>query len=188
MKVSATGVVDPGAIALRGEHRLHLGALHESQLPIAVPILQVSLLGQQIPALALLDRDMQLTPVQIAIDRVPRYAVTDQLQTFNRDVPHSPGILEADLLLELVLAAGITRDRLAAAPAGGAVTDPLCFEEHDPVTTLRQMQGSGAAGDAAADDADVCLHFTDEPGPIPRRDRRMGVIRSRGGRHQGNPV
>src|SRR5688572_11252757 len=144
MQMSATGVVESGAVPLRGEHRLHLGALHEAQLPVAIATLQVCLLSQQIRTLALLDRDVHLTPVQIAIDRVPSHAVADQLQTLDRDVPHPPGILEADLLLELVLAAGVARDRLAAAPAGGAVSDPLCFEEDDPVTALGEMQCSGA--------------------------------------------
>ena len=41
--------------------------------------------------------------------RVPRDAIADQLQTFDRDVPHAAGVVEADLLLQLVLAAGDTR-------------------------------------------------------------------------------
>jgi hypothetical protein len=55
----------------------------------------------------------------------------------------SGGLFKTELvLLGGAQAAGIARDRLAAAAAGGAVTDPLCFEEDDPVTALREVQGS----------------------------------------------
>ena len=188
MKMSAARVVESRAVALRREQRLHFGAFQESQLPIAVAILQLPLLRQQVRALPLLDRDVHLAPVQVAIDRVPLDAIADQPQTLDGDVPHPPGILEADLLLELVLAAGIAGDRLAAAATGGAVADPLRFEEDDPVTALGEMQGGGAAGDAAADHADVRLDLAGERGPVGRRERRMGVVRSLGGRHRGNPV
>jgi hypothetical protein len=83
---------------------------------------------------------MQLTPVQIAIDRVPFDPIADQSQSFDRDVPHAPGILESDLTLELPLTAGEAGDGLTAAAPGGPVADPLSFEEGDPVTALGQMR------------------------------------------------
>src|SRR5262245_24638443 len=101
MKVATARIVEPGAVPLRREQRFDVSALHEAQLTVSVALLQIPSFLQQVGSLPLLDCNVQLTPVQIAIDGVPFDPITDQAQSLDRDVPHAPGILESDLAFEL---------------------------------------------------------------------------------------
>ena len=85
-------------------------------------------LVQQGVALSGLDRDVHLTPVQVAFDVVLGDPIADQLQAFEGDVPHPLCILGPELIDQLALAARIAADGLTATAAGGAPTDALAFE------------------------------------------------------------
>ena len=122
-----------------------------------------------------LDRDMHLSRAQVAVDAVAGDQFALQAQALDGDIPDAPCIGIADQGLQLVLSAGDAGDGLRAAAAGGAPADAVGLEEHHAVAALSEMQRGGAAGDAAADDADVRVDIALQRGAWWLRRCRRGV-------------
>jgi hypothetical protein len=103
--------------------------------------------------------------MEIALDAMTAHAVSDECETFERDLPHAPRVREAHLFDERFLSARETGDSLSAASPGRAPANAFRFEQSNTVATLRQVQRRGAPCDAAADYAHVRDNFTFERRP-----------------------
>src|SRR5437868_4437560 len=115
MQMSAAAVIEAGAISMGGEQGADGIALVKLQLPVAEASFKLALLGNQRVALARLDRDVHLAPVQIAFDSMPRHSVLEPGQRFDRDIPQLARVVDAEQLDEFVLPARVAADCLAAA-------------------------------------------------------------------------
>jgi hypothetical protein len=102
-----------------------------------------------------------------------------EAQALDRKLEQAPRIVPADLPDQGLLTRRQTKDGLAAAAAGSAVTDLTGLDERDTIAALGEVQGGRTAGDAAADDGHVGLVFA-----VQRRARespgafgRVNIIR-----------
>jgi len=77
----------------------------------------------------------------------------------------------------LVLAGGDAEDGLPAAASGSTPADALLLEQHDRQSLFGQVQRRRAAGDAAADHADIAVDPAGEGGPRRRRMCARRVVR-----------
>ena len=175
--MSAAAVVEPGAVTFRCEQSFDFRAFQKFELPVAVLLLGLALLVQQLVTLSRLDGRMHLAPVQVAVDVVFGDAIANQLQAFERDVPHATRVVRTDLLNQLALPAREPSDGLAAAASGGAPANALAFEQHDTITALGEFQCRRATGNTATDDTNVSRDVTAQGRVLRRGGRGSRVIR-----------
>ena len=123
-----------------------------------------------------LDRDVHLAPAEVAVDGVARDAPLEQVERFHRHVEHLAGGILAHLRDQLVLARGVTKDRLATAASGGAPGHAAAFQHRDLVAALGEMQCGRATRDAGTDDAHVGRYVALERRPGRRRIGGRRVI------------
>ncbi len=156
--MAAVGVVERAHVATRGERRLNLVAGHVAHAAVLEPLLQLLELAPQLPVVAGLHRRQHVAVDPIAVDVVARDELPHQREPFDGDVPDRARGRTADEPLQLALARGHPVDCLGAAAAGGAPADPVLLQQHHGIAALGEMQRRRAAGDAAADHADVAFH------------------------------
>ncbi len=104
---------------------------------------------------------------------MPGDALAQHVERLDRHVPDLARVRQAQLLLDDVLPAGQTVDRLAAVAAAGAAADLARLEHDDVEAALAKVERRAQAGQAASDDRDVAADCT--------RERRM-PLRPTGGR------
>ena len=177
VQVAAAGIEQPAAIALRRKQRLDVRALQQTRRPVPVGVGEFLLQFRELAPLPLLRRDVQVAPVQVAVDRVVLDPLPEQRQRFDRHVPHAACVLEADLGNDALLRGAESEYRLSAAPARCAPADPTGLEQHDAVAAGSEIQRGRAAADACANHAHVRTDVALERRPAGDGVRSCGIVR-----------
>ena len=164
--MAAVGVVKRAQVSVRGERRPNLLAGHVAHAVVLQSLLQLLELAAQLPVVAGLHRRQHVAVHPVAVDVVARDELPHEREPLDGDVPDRARGRPADEPLQLALARSHPVDRLGAAAAGGAPADPVLLEQHHGIASLGEMQRRRAAGDAAADHADVAFHRAGERRPL----------------------
>ena len=117
---------------------------------------------------------------EVAVDPVPGDAIAYERLRLLGHRPEEPRPLLAKFPLQGGLIAPVPAAELPAVAARGAVADAPCFEQHSAVAALGEVERTGEARIAAADDADVGAHIAIERGPSRVRPRACLVPSGRG--------
>src|SRR5689334_8573380 len=111
--------------------------------------------------------------------------VAHERETFDGDVPDTPGIALADETRELGVTGSDAEERLCAAAPRTAPPDALPFQQHHAIATLCEVKRGRAPRDAAAHDTNIAVGCAVQRGPGRRAVCRGGVIRVSGFHGEG---
>src|SRR5579875_305223 len=175
MQVSAARIVQRGDVAARLEHRAHFLARHVARRRVSESIPQRGLERAQLGVVAGVDRDLHVAARPLALDSVARDELSDEIDTFDGDVPNGARDLGPREPFELDVAGRRADEHLAAAPPRGAPADAVLLEQHNPIAALGKVQRGRAPCDAAAYDANVAAHLPGQRGPR-RGSIRRGLV------------
>ena len=111
--------------------------------------------------MSLFDRDIEITRLQVALDIVLVYAISDDFVPGPTHVPYQLGDPGA-MMFKYGILAGDAADHLSAVSSRCSPADFFGFNDMHVVSALRQVQGRRDAGETCTYHTHIGIHGTGE--------------------------